>query len=166
MFNRRLYETIRLRYSDIERVSGIVKAIRAMLEAHDEVDTEEQRLVYFQTYGEHALEITVYAFANTTEWYAFQTMKQDILLRIHAIVREHGARLALPVSELHFPEALGVVNESARGRGDETVAHEETSATMPSPASRRAPDAAARQHSPQARKGESKDASHDQESDA
>ncbi|MHA3028036.1 mechanosensitive ion channel family protein [Chromohalobacter israelensis] len=166
MFNRRLFETIRLRYTDIERVAEIVKSIRSMLESHDDVDTDEQLLVYFQTYGEHALEIMVYAFARTTDWSEFQSMKQDVLLRIYDIVREHDACLALPASELHVAGPVTVAGED----NGETAETDDASDTTHSRAtsSPEAPYTSSRQRSRDARRGEAKDASQDQdqESDA
>ncbi|WP_280539434.1 mechanosensitive ion channel family protein [Chromohalobacter sp. 11-W] len=184
MFNRRLYETIRLRYTDIERVTGVVKAIRSMLDAHDDVDTNEQILVYFQSYGEHALELIVYAFAKTTDWAEFQTMKQDILLRVYDIVREHDARLALPASELHIAGPVAITDEMSGDNAQDAAenvenvennenADNDQNATSGATHSRAAPDREApytssRQRSRNAGRGEVNDASqdHDQESDA
>nr|WP_272499983.1 MULTISPECIES: mechanosensitive ion channel family protein [Chromohalobacter] len=174
MWNRRLFETIRLRYTDIERVSDIVKATRAMLDAHDDVDTNEQTLVYFQSYGEHALEMIVYAFAKTTDWAEFQSMKQDILLRVYDIVREHDARLALPASELHIAGPVEITGETsgdnAQGDADnDENADDDQSDTHSRAASdREAPYTSSRQRSRNAGRGEVNDASqdHDQESDA
>ncbi len=178
MFNRRLFETVRLRYTDIERVTGIVKAIRSMLDSHDDVDTDEQILVYFQSYGEHALELIVYAFAKTTDWAEFQTMKQDILLRVYDIVREHEARLALPASELHIAGPVAITDETSDDNAQDAGNDEnnvnadddqnETSGTTHSRAApdREAPYTSSRQRSRNAGRGEVNDASHDQESDA
>nr|WP_281504238.1 mechanosensitive ion channel family protein [Chromohalobacter japonicus] len=178
MWNRRLFETIRLRYTDIERVSDIVKATRSMLDAHDDVDTDEQILVYFQSYGEHALELIVYAFAKTTDWAEFQSMKQDILLRVYDIVREHDARLALPASELHIAGPVEITGENAQGDADNDSdagsdntgndARNEASDDTHSRAAsdREAPYTSSRQRSRNAGRGEVNDASHDQESDA
>ncbi|MCK0769029.1 mechanosensitive ion channel family protein [Chromohalobacter canadensis] len=174
MWNRRLFETIRVRYTDIERVSDIVKATRAMLDAHDDVETNEQTLVYFQSYGEHALELIVYAFAKTTDWAEFQSMKQDILLRVYDIVREHDARLALPASELHIAGPVEITGETsgdnAQGDADnDENADDDQSDTHSRAASdREAPYTSSRQRSRNAGRGEVNDASqdHDQESDA
>ncbi|MCI0508750.1 MscS family membrane protein [Chromohalobacter marismortui] len=173
MWNRRLFETIRVRYTDIERVAGIVKSIRSMLDSHDEVDTNEQTLVYFQAYGEHALELIVYAFAKTTDWSEFQSMKQDILLRIYDIVREHDARLALPASELHIAGPVSVEDATRRHAegGNDTQnadAHDRTADKTRSGGGspREVPDTASRKRSRDARRGEVNDASQDQESDA
>ncbi|MCK0714741.1 mechanosensitive ion channel family protein [Chromohalobacter sarecensis] len=179
MWNRRLYETIRVRYTDIERVSDIVKAIRSMLDAHDDVDTDEQTLVYFQSYGEHALELIVYAFAKTTDWAEFQSMKQDILLRVYDIVREHEARLALPASELHIAGPVAITDETSgdsvqneAGNNDADAGDDQnaTSGTTHSQAAsdREAPYTSSRQRSRNAGRGEVNEASqdHDQESDA
>ena len=41
MSNRRIKETFALRYRDVDRVAGIIKAVRQMLEQHPDIDSQQ-----------------------------------------------------------------------------------------------------------------------------
>ncbi|MGO2414854.1 MAG: mechanosensitive ion channel family protein [Cobetia crustatorum] len=106
MYNRRIFETIGLRYEDAVQIAPIMAAIREMLEGHDEVDQTRTQIVNFTRYGEHSLDFFIYLFTRTTDWVKYHGIKQDVLLRVHDIIHEHGARVALPGQRLHFADAL------------------------------------------------------------
>jgi MscS family membrane protein len=96
MTNRRINETIGLRYDDIGRVAGIVDDIHAMLRAHPEIDPAQTLIVNFFQFNEYSLDIMVYTFTRTTVWIDFHRIKQDILLKIAEIIDRHGAQIAFP----------------------------------------------------------------------
>lgn len=102
MTNRRIKETIGIRYADIDKVAGVVSDVKAMLKAHPEIDTTATIIVNFNQYAASSLDILVYAFTKTREWVRFHEIKQDVLLRIAGIVEAHGAKLALPARALHI----------------------------------------------------------------
>ena len=47
MSHRRIYETIGLRYSDIDQMNKIVADVKEMLESHEEIDTSQTMIVNF-----------------------------------------------------------------------------------------------------------------------
>ncbi|MDR0635318.1 MAG: mechanosensitive ion channel family protein [Azoarcus sp.] len=96
MSNRRINETIGVRYDDIGEVAGIVEDIRAMLRAHPEIDQDKTLIVNFLQFNEYSLDIMVYTFTRTTAWIAFHEIKQDVLLKIADIIDRHGAQIAYP----------------------------------------------------------------------
>jgi MscS family membrane protein len=96
MTNRRINETIGLRYDDIGQVAGVVEDIRAMLRAHPEIDHDQTLIVNFLQFNEYSLDILVYTFTRTTVWIEFHEIKQDILLKIAEIIDRHGAQIAFP----------------------------------------------------------------------
>ncbi|MDR2032027.1 MAG: mechanosensitive ion channel family protein [Azoarcus sp.] len=96
MTNRRINETIGVRYDDIDKVADIVEDIRAMLRAHPEIDQEQTLIVNFLQFNEFSLDIMVYTFTRTTVWIDFHAIKQDILLKIAEIIARHGAQIAYP----------------------------------------------------------------------
>lgn len=110
MMNRRIYEMVGVRYDDVDRVDAIVTDIRTMLEGHEGVDANQFLIVNFTAFNASCLDIMVYAFTHTREWAQYQKVKQDVMLRISAIIREHGAELAFPTRTLHIagegPQAL------------------------------------------------------------
>ncbi|MDR2164415.1 MAG: mechanosensitive ion channel family protein [Zoogloeaceae bacterium] len=96
MSNRRINETIGVRYDDIDAVKGIVEDIRAMLRAHPEIDTDQTLIVNLLQFNEFSLDILVYTFTRTTVWVKFHEVKQDVLLKIADIIARHGAEIAYP----------------------------------------------------------------------
>ncbi|MDW5378067.1 mechanosensitive ion channel family protein [Halomonas sp. HP20-15] len=106
MLNRRIFETLGLRYRDIGEVGDIVAQIRHYLEQHDSIDQDNLLLVNFYTYGAYSLDILIHAYTHTTDWGEHQAIKQEVLLRIAAIVDEAGAAIAMPSRELHLSDGL------------------------------------------------------------
>ncbi|WP_205409739.1 mechanosensitive ion channel family protein [Pseudothauera hydrothermalis] len=106
MTNRRIYETVGVRYDDIDRVADIVADIKAMLRAHPEIDQEQTLIVNFNQFGASSLDIMVYTFTRTTAWVAFHEIKQDVMLKIAEIIARHGAEIAFPTRTVHFPDGV------------------------------------------------------------
>ena len=80
MFNRRIYETIGVRYADVDAMTRIVEDIRSMLESHSEIDQNQTLIVNFVSFSESSLDIMVYTFTKTTDWVDFHGIKQNVLL--------------------------------------------------------------------------------------
>lgn len=106
MLNRRIYETIGIRYSDAANMAGIVARVEAMLRAHPDIDTNQTLIVNFNSFASSSLEFFVYTFTRTTDWVAFHQIKQDVLLKILAIIEAAGAECAFPTSTLHLPDPI------------------------------------------------------------
>jgi MscS family membrane protein len=100
MQNRRIYETIGVRYDDADKVEQIVNDVRAMLREHPEIDTEQTLIVNFNGFGASSLDFFVYTFTKTTQWVRYHEVKEDVLLRILNIVLAHGADVAYPTRTL------------------------------------------------------------------
>ncbi|MEC7079864.1 MAG: mechanosensitive ion channel family protein [Pseudomonadota bacterium] len=98
MTNRRIYETIGIRYKDASKMSQIVRDVHAMLQEHEEVDQDQTLIVNFNGYGKSSLDFFVYTFTKTTNWVKFHEIKQDVMLRIIRIVHEHQADFAFPTT--------------------------------------------------------------------
>lgn len=106
MTNRRIKETMGIRYDDVSKVAPIMNDIRAMLKAHEDVDQNQIVLVYFDSFGAHSLDFFIYCLTVTREWEKFHQVKQDVLLKVHDIVEQHGAEMAFPTTTLHVPEPV------------------------------------------------------------
>jgi MscS family membrane protein len=102
MSHRRIKETIGIRYSDIGKMAAIVADVKAMLQAHAEIDTTQTLIVNFNEFGTSSLNILIYTFTKTTEWVHYHTVKQDVLLRVTEIIARHGAEIAFPTRTLHI----------------------------------------------------------------
>lgn len=104
MLNRRIYETVGIRYDDAHRMASIVKAVKAMLQQHPEIDTNQTLIVNFNSFAPSSLDFFIYTFTKTTDWVRYHEIKQDVLLKILNIVQEQGASCAFPTSTLHIAE--------------------------------------------------------------
>ncbi len=102
MQNRRIYETIGLRYDDIGVMQAVVRDVEAMLKSHEAIDTSQTLMVNFVSFGASSVDFFVYTFTKTTVWTEFHAIKQDVLLKISDIIERHGAEIAFPTQTLHI----------------------------------------------------------------
>ena len=98
MTNRRIYETIGIRYRDACKMDQIVKDVYSMLQSHEEIDKKQTLIVNFNGYGKSSLDFFVYTFTKTTNWTKFHEIKQDVMLNIIRIVHGHQADFAFPTT--------------------------------------------------------------------
>jgi MscS family membrane protein len=96
MTNRRIYETIGVRYQDVGVLESIVTDVKQMLAEHEAIDHDKTLMVNFVEFGASSLDFFVYAFTRTTVWAEFHAIKQDVLFRIARIIDGHGAEIAFP----------------------------------------------------------------------
>ena len=104
MTNRRIKETIGIRYDDVGQMASIVADVKAMLRNHPEIDTDKTLIVNFNTFGPSSLDFFIYTFTKTTVWVRYHEIKQDVLLKIAGIIASHGAEIAFPTRTLHMAE--------------------------------------------------------------
>ena len=100
MSNRRIKETFGLRYSDINQVEPIIKAVREMLQNHPDIDKRQTLIVNFDYFNNSSLDFFIYTFTKTTNWILFHQIKQDVLLKVAKIVEMQGAEFAFPTRQL------------------------------------------------------------------
>lgn len=112
--NRRIMEYVHLRLEDIDKVPGIVREVNRMIGAHPEID-HDFFVFNFDGYGDYALKLFLYAFTTSTGYVDYMRIKEDLLLKVAALVADHGARLALPVSTMYMPEGLHLRREYGPG---------------------------------------------------
>ncbi len=102
MTNRRIYETVGIRYDDAGHMDAIIDDVRQMLENHPAIDTNQTLIVNFNKFAPSSLDFFVYTFTKTTNWVEFHAIKQDVMLKIVAIIEDHGAECAFPTSTIHL----------------------------------------------------------------
>ncbi len=105
MTNRRIKETIGIRYADLDKMAPIVADVKAMLQAHPEIDTGATLIVNFNQFGPSSLDFFIYTFTRTVDWVHYHEVKQDVLLKVAGIIRAHGAEIAFPTQTLHIETA-------------------------------------------------------------
>ena len=102
MLNRRIYETIGLRYDDVDKVQPIVEEVRQMLQEHPDIDTGKTLMVNFNAFGPSSLDFFIYTFTRTTNWVAYHGIKEQVLLKVYEIIDHHGAEIAFPSQTVYI----------------------------------------------------------------
>ena len=98
MQNRRIKETIGIRYDDAAKMQIITTQVEKMLKNHAEIDTNKTLMVNFNSFAPSSLDFFIYTFTKTTNWEKFHIIKQDILLKVMKIIADNGAEIAFPTS--------------------------------------------------------------------
>ena len=112
MTNRRIYETLGIRYQDIGSMQTIVDQVTAMLRDHPAIDNQQVLIVNFNKFSASTLDFFVYTFTKTIDWVEFHQVKQDVLLKIGEIIEANNAEIAFPTSTVHVaPPGLGIEPE-------------------------------------------------------
>ncbi|SVD04927.1 uncharacterized protein METZ01_LOCUS357781, partial [marine metagenome] len=102
MLNRRIYETIGLRYDDVAKVQTIVDDVKQMLQEHPEIDTSKTLMVNFNAFGPSSLDFFIYTFTRTTNWIDYHGIKEQVLLKVYEIIDKHGGEIAFPTQTLYI----------------------------------------------------------------
>lgn len=108
MLNRRIYETIGVRYDDASRVQQVIADVKAMLQSHPDIDSSLTLIVNLNKFGAYSLDFFIYAYTKTTDWVTYHQVKQDVLIKTLEIIANNGAECAFPTSSLHVPEAVDI----------------------------------------------------------
>lgn len=106
MSHRRIYETIGVRYQDMEHVAAIVHDVRQMLQDHEEIDSNQTLIVNLNAFGPSSVDFFVYCFTHTTNWVKYHGIKEDVLLKIAGIIASHEAEIAYPTTTVHFGDPV------------------------------------------------------------
>jgi MscS family membrane protein len=104
MTNRRIYETLGVRYDDAAQLKSIVDSVRTMLQQHPDIDSSQTLIVNFNAFGPSSLDFFVYTFTKTVNWIEFHAVKQDVMLQIMQIIEDHQAEIAFPTQTIHLAE--------------------------------------------------------------
>ena len=104
MQNRRIKETIGIRYDDGAKMEMITAQVEKMLIDHPEIDTNKTLMVNFDSFAPSSLDFFIYTFTKTTIWTKYHIIKQDILLKILKIIADNGAEAAFPTSTIHLAQ--------------------------------------------------------------
>jgi MscS family membrane protein len=107
MTNRRIKETIGVRYADLDKLPAIIADVKAMLQAHPEIDADATLIVNFNQFAASSLDFFIYTFTRTVQWVHYHEVKQDVLLKVAAIIQAHGAEIAFPTRTLHIESDAG-----------------------------------------------------------
>lgn len=104
MYNRRIKQTIGVRYEDVRKIETIVEAIRSMLRNHEDIDQDKLLFVHFLAFGPYSLDLEIYCFTKTIDWERWRDIQQGVFLTIVDIIASHGAEIAFPTNTVHLPD--------------------------------------------------------------
>jgi MscS family membrane protein len=102
MKNRRIKETIGVRYDDAKKLPLILDDARAMLVQHEDIDNNQTLIVNFNSFAASSLDFFIYTFTKTTNWIEYHHIKQDVMLKTLEIIHKHEADCAFPTQTLHI----------------------------------------------------------------
>ncbi len=108
MENRRIMETIGVRYADVDALPKILEDVRTMLREHPEIAQDRIQLVNFNGFGASSLDFLLMVFTRTTVWADFHAIKEDVLFRVAGIIAKHGGEIAFPTRTLHVDSIQGL----------------------------------------------------------
>lgn len=102
MKNRRIHETVGIRYSDAGKMAAITRDVKNMLKEHPEIDTDQALIVNFNKFAPSSLDFFIYTLTRTTNWFRYHEIKEEVLLKVIEIIESHGAECAFPTSTVHL----------------------------------------------------------------
>mmetsp|Transcript_12174 Transcript_12174/g.30278 ORF Transcript_12174/g.30278 Transcript_12174/m.30278 type:complete len:830 (+) Transcript_12174:28-2517(+) len=102
MSNRRILQTLRLRLQDLRALPDIVREIRLVLLANEEIDARQHRLVFFREVGQYSVDVWVSCFTRSVFLADWLSTQQDLLFQIGKILEKHGAKFASTLTREQF----------------------------------------------------------------
>jgi MscS family membrane protein len=102
MPKRRIKFTLGVTYeSTVAQMETLVARIEEYLRGNPDID-QEFMLVKFTEFNDSSLDIFVYCFTVSTDWTKHLSVKQDVNLKIMALVEEMGMSIAYPTRTVHL----------------------------------------------------------------
>ena len=114
MLNRRIYETIGVRYDDIRHVRGILNDVRDYLRSSPQIEPSRTLMVNFNQFGASSLDFFIYCFTKTVVWTEYHVVKEEVLLKIADIIAQHGAEVAFPTCTLHVASEVSIATQGGK----------------------------------------------------
>jgi len=111
---RLLRTTLHLRYeTTMDQLRYVLAELRKLLLGHPMV-TEAPARVRFIDFGEHSLNVEIFAYLRCQDQNTFLAIREDVLLRVADIVRESGTAFAVPTRTLHLGRDAGLNKERSK----------------------------------------------------
>ena len=128
MSNRRILQYVGVRYQDFEKLPGILENIKTMLKEHKAIDQSCTTLVCVVNgstnmgssvegmFGSYSINFMIYTFTKTTNWVRFQSIQDDVMIKIGQIIEKHQAEIAFPTTTLDIPNDAVQAIASTQGQ--------------------------------------------------
>lgn len=96
MSHRIIEETLDIRYEEMDQIPALVEELRKAITHHPEIDNAQPVLIGVDNLGQYAFHIRLQMFTRTTQENVFIRIRQEILLKIYAILKEHNITMSFP----------------------------------------------------------------------
>jgi len=100
MLNRRIKTMIGVRYEDASKIEKLTEDMKQMLADHPGVDKKQPFMVSLFEFGPSSLDIQLDACTKATKRIDYQIVRQDILMKVLAIIENNHAECAYPTQKL------------------------------------------------------------------
>ena len=80
----------------------IVKDITTMLETHEDIAQDQTMLVRFDKFEDSSLSIFIYTFTSTANWARYLEIKEDVNIKIMAIIEQNNSEFSFPIQTLYI----------------------------------------------------------------
>jgi len=126
--------TVRVRYgTTAAQLESILTGVRRLLAEGPKIETPPSR-VRLVNFGDRAVEIELFAYILTADFLEFLAIREDLLLRVVAIVDASGSGFAQPTQFVYLDGKAGV-----DGQAREPVAYDDVRLAQPVNGTRAAP---------------------------
>jgi len=100
MTHRRIKQSIQINFADAAKISDLTVKIREEVLSHRTIDSGLPLHVHFLAFGQYGYEVGVEAYSTETDQDRFNTVQQELLLKIQEVLTNCGIEIALPTSLL------------------------------------------------------------------
>lgn len=102
MLNWRIQESWKIQFDDWSVVPDCIAAINKMMHENEDLDLRRNPIVNFDDFSSSGMSLFVRGFTKTVDWERYLKVREDVLLKIIAIIHEHGAEIAEPLQKLEI----------------------------------------------------------------
>jgi len=103
--NRRMSETIGVRYDDFDAVEAIIADVQSLLDGDGDIDHDQAVRVNFGGYGDSTIDIAILCYTQTTSIAEYVKVRERLMLQVGRLVQQHGADFAFPTMTVDMPTA-------------------------------------------------------------
>lgn len=123
---------LRLRYeTSPDQLRYLLVELRKLLLAHPKVYADPLR-VRFSGFGEHSLNIYIFAYVMSNDYTEYIGIREDIYLRMMQLIEDSGAKLAVP-SVVHYNTEDSLPDKAGAQASEEQVKRWRHEGTLPFP---------------------------------
>ncbi|MBJ7448829.1 MAG: mechanosensitive ion channel [Parachlamydiales bacterium] len=102
----KIEEKLSISYSDFKILRPLIQEMQEMVDEHPDLDRHQDHFIYFERFGESALDITITVYTISEEKHLYPYIKQDILLKAGEIILKHGAKFGIPARRIETLQPL------------------------------------------------------------